>query len=230
MASPRVIAIQFDGLRADALSEERTPNLLAAAERGAWFQNHRSVFPTSTRGLRFEPRHRRLSRKTRAAGQFALCARDGRNHHDGPLRGSPRLGARPGRASSLAGHFFRASRWRRHHQRCVEWFRLALERGPACVSDPSRGGASRRMARKIREGGRNPRRRRTRPCALRVGARFRARLRDPRIRTCRARGSPERAGQHPASPGRRRGGLSRSAYGSGSAVRRILGEAENRAR
>ena len=49
MASPRVIAIQFDGLRADALSEERTPNLLAAAERGAWFRNHRSTFPTSTR-------------------------------------------------------------------------------------------------------------------------------------------------------------------------------------
>ena len=49
MPSPRVIAIQFDGLRADALSEERTPNLLAAAKRGAWFQNHRSVFPTSTR-------------------------------------------------------------------------------------------------------------------------------------------------------------------------------------
>ena len=49
MASPRVIAIQFDGLRADALSEKTTPNLLAAAERGAWFQNHRSVFPTSTR-------------------------------------------------------------------------------------------------------------------------------------------------------------------------------------
>ncbi len=49
MPSPRVIAIQFDGLRADALSEERTPNLLAAAERGAWFRNHRSTFPTSTR-------------------------------------------------------------------------------------------------------------------------------------------------------------------------------------
>lgn len=49
MPSPRVIAIQFDGLRADALSEESTPNLLAAAERGAWFQNHRSTFPTSTR-------------------------------------------------------------------------------------------------------------------------------------------------------------------------------------
>ena len=49
MASPRVIAIQFDGLRADALSEQITPNLLAAAERGMWFQNHRSVFPTSTR-------------------------------------------------------------------------------------------------------------------------------------------------------------------------------------
>lgn len=49
MPSPRVIAIQFDGLRADALSEERTPNLLAAAERGAWFRNHHSTFPTSTR-------------------------------------------------------------------------------------------------------------------------------------------------------------------------------------
>ena len=49
MPAPRVIAIQFDGLRADALSEERTPNLLAAAKRGAWFQNHRSTFPTSTR-------------------------------------------------------------------------------------------------------------------------------------------------------------------------------------
>ena len=49
MRAPRVIAIQFDGLRADALSEERTPNLLAAAEQGAWFQNHRSTFPTSTR-------------------------------------------------------------------------------------------------------------------------------------------------------------------------------------
>lgn len=49
MPSPRVIAIQFDGLRADALSEESTPNLLAAAKRGAWFQNHRSTFPTSTR-------------------------------------------------------------------------------------------------------------------------------------------------------------------------------------
>ncbi len=49
MASPHVIAIQFDGLRADALSEQRTPNLLAAAGRGAWFRNHRSAFPTSTR-------------------------------------------------------------------------------------------------------------------------------------------------------------------------------------
>ena len=49
MPSPRVIAIQFDGLRADALSKESTPNLLAAAERGAWFRNHRSTFPTSTR-------------------------------------------------------------------------------------------------------------------------------------------------------------------------------------
>ncbi|MCY3825585.1 MAG: alkaline phosphatase family protein [Nitrospinae bacterium] len=49
MASPRVIAIQFDGLRADALSEQSTPNLLAAAERGAWFRNHHSTFPTSTR-------------------------------------------------------------------------------------------------------------------------------------------------------------------------------------
>ena len=49
MLSPSVIAIQFDGLRADALSEESTPNLLAAAERGAWFRNHRSTFPTSTR-------------------------------------------------------------------------------------------------------------------------------------------------------------------------------------
>lgn len=49
MRAPRVIAIQFDGLRADALSEERTPNLLAAAEQGAWFRNHRSTFPTSTR-------------------------------------------------------------------------------------------------------------------------------------------------------------------------------------
>ena len=49
MPSPRVIAIQFDGLRADALSEASTPNLLAAAERGVWFQNHRSTFPTSTR-------------------------------------------------------------------------------------------------------------------------------------------------------------------------------------
>ena len=49
MPSPRVIAVQFDGLRADALSEESTPNLLAAAKRGAWFQNHRSTFPTSTR-------------------------------------------------------------------------------------------------------------------------------------------------------------------------------------
>ena len=49
MPTPRVIAIQFDGLRADALSEERTPNLLAVAKKGAWFQNHRSTFPTSTR-------------------------------------------------------------------------------------------------------------------------------------------------------------------------------------
>ena len=30
---PRVIAVQFDGLRADALSEENTPNLPAAAGR-----------------------------------------------------------------------------------------------------------------------------------------------------------------------------------------------------
>ena len=49
MPSPRVIAVQFDGLRADALSEENTPNLLAAAGRGTWFRNHRSTFPTSTR-------------------------------------------------------------------------------------------------------------------------------------------------------------------------------------
>ncbi len=49
MASPRVIAIQFDGLRADALSEQSAPNLMAVAERGTWFQNHRSTFPTSTR-------------------------------------------------------------------------------------------------------------------------------------------------------------------------------------
>lgn len=49
MPAPRVIAIQFDGLRADALSEQATPNLLAVANQGAWFQNHRSTFPTSTR-------------------------------------------------------------------------------------------------------------------------------------------------------------------------------------
>ncbi len=49
MPAPRVVAIQFDGLRADALSEENTPHLAAAAGRGTWFQAHRSTFPTSTR-------------------------------------------------------------------------------------------------------------------------------------------------------------------------------------
>ena len=49
MAAPhRVILFVWDGMRPDAVSAEDTPNLLALAQRGTWFEDNHSTYPTFT--------------------------------------------------------------------------------------------------------------------------------------------------------------------------------------
>ena len=45
----RVIVAVFDGLRPDMVTSEFTPNILRLADRGTWFRQARSVFPSVTR-------------------------------------------------------------------------------------------------------------------------------------------------------------------------------------
>ncbi len=51
MSSPasRVVVAVFDGLRADMVRPELTPNILRLARRGVWFREARSIFPSVTR-------------------------------------------------------------------------------------------------------------------------------------------------------------------------------------
>lgn len=44
-----VVAVVFDGLRADMVRPDLTPNILRLAARGTWFREARSVFPSVTR-------------------------------------------------------------------------------------------------------------------------------------------------------------------------------------
>jgi phosphonoacetate hydrolase len=45
----RVVLCVFDGLRPDMVTPELMPNLVRLAERGTWFREARSVFPSITR-------------------------------------------------------------------------------------------------------------------------------------------------------------------------------------
>lgn len=45
----KFVIVGFDGLRADLVNAENTPNLMRLAARGVRFANQRSVFPTETR-------------------------------------------------------------------------------------------------------------------------------------------------------------------------------------
>ena len=47
-APPRVALISIDGLRPDALTQDRTPNILALAERGSYAFSTQTVFPSTT--------------------------------------------------------------------------------------------------------------------------------------------------------------------------------------
>ena len=47
-APPRVALISIDGLRPDALTQDRTPNILALAERGSYAFAAQTVFPSTT--------------------------------------------------------------------------------------------------------------------------------------------------------------------------------------
>ena len=49
MDSQHFIIVGLDGLRADLVSPETTPNLLRLADMGVHFQQHHAVFPTATR-------------------------------------------------------------------------------------------------------------------------------------------------------------------------------------
>ena len=49
MAQNHFIVVGLDGLRADMVSPENTPNFLRLAGQGVHFSRHHSVFPTSTR-------------------------------------------------------------------------------------------------------------------------------------------------------------------------------------
>ncbi len=49
MSHSPVIGILCDGLRPGCVTESLMPNLYSFARGGTWFENHRSVFPTSTR-------------------------------------------------------------------------------------------------------------------------------------------------------------------------------------
>ena len=47
-APPRVALVSIDGLRPDALTPERTPNILALADRGAYAVAAQTIFPSAT--------------------------------------------------------------------------------------------------------------------------------------------------------------------------------------
>ncbi|MHA6206209.1 alkaline phosphatase family protein [Dyella soli] len=47
-AAHRVIVFVWDGMRPDAVSAEDTPNLLALARRGSWFDDNHATYPTFT--------------------------------------------------------------------------------------------------------------------------------------------------------------------------------------
>ncbi|WP_243050431.1 alkaline phosphatase family protein [Dyella sp. RRB7] len=47
-APHRVILFVWDGMRPDAVSAEDTPNLLALAQRGSWFDDNHATYPTFT--------------------------------------------------------------------------------------------------------------------------------------------------------------------------------------
>lgn len=49
MSTDCFLILGFDGLRADMVTSELTPNLLRLAERGVFFRRHHAVFPTATR-------------------------------------------------------------------------------------------------------------------------------------------------------------------------------------
>ncbi|MBM3227208.1 MAG: alkaline phosphatase family protein, partial [Candidatus Tectomicrobia bacterium] len=49
MQSTHVVIVGLDGLRADMMTADLTPNLLRLAQQGVWFQRHHAVFPTATR-------------------------------------------------------------------------------------------------------------------------------------------------------------------------------------
>ena len=49
MSTDRFLILGLDGLRADMVTPELTPNLLRLAERGVFFRQHHAVFPTVTR-------------------------------------------------------------------------------------------------------------------------------------------------------------------------------------
>ena len=44
----RVIVFVWDGMRPDAISAQDTPNLLALAQRGSWFEDNHATYPTFT--------------------------------------------------------------------------------------------------------------------------------------------------------------------------------------
>ena len=48
-AASHVVVAVFDGLRADMVRPNLTPNILRLAARGTWFREARSVFPSVTR-------------------------------------------------------------------------------------------------------------------------------------------------------------------------------------
>jgi arylsulfatase A-like enzyme len=49
MNGQRAVIVICDSLRRDLIGPAETPFLVELAERGAWFDNHRSVFPSTTR-------------------------------------------------------------------------------------------------------------------------------------------------------------------------------------
>jgi arylsulfatase A-like enzyme len=49
MPQKRTVLVVCDGLRADLITPDLTPNLTRLKARGRWFANHRSVFPSTTR-------------------------------------------------------------------------------------------------------------------------------------------------------------------------------------
>lgn len=80
----RAILVILDGLRRDALSPERTPNLWRLAHRGTRFGAYRSMFPSATRVVSASTATGCLPARHGLRGNsFALLAADGTLHaHD----------------------------------------------------------------------------------------------------------------------------------------------------